>query len=112
MTDFRPSLAALLARAGLTQDLDFRPDLAEAVRQLSDAEAQALFAAKPGGLALLDYAAIVIEDTVPGFLIRPPHSKANPKSAICSLLAWSVRYRLPVFFAGDREHGNLPVPEL
>jgi len=57
-------------------------------------------------LALLDYAAIVIEDTVPGFLRRPAHSKMNPRSAISSLLAWSVRYRVPVFFAGDRAHGQ------
>ena len=57
-------------------------------------------------LAEFDYAAVVIEDSVPGFLRRPPHSKMNPKSAICSLLAWSVRYGIPVFFAGDRVHGQ------
>ena len=57
-------------------------------------------------LAGYDYAAIVIEDTVPGFLRRPAHSKMNPRSAIASLLAWSVRYRIPVFFAGDRAHGR------
>ncbi len=57
-------------------------------------------------LAGYDYAVVVIEDTVPGFLHRPAHSKMNPKAAICSLLAWSVRYRVPVFFAGDREHGR------
>ncbi|MCP4573814.1 MAG: hypothetical protein GY838_15760 [bacterium] len=57
-------------------------------------------------LAGLDYAAVVVEDSVPGFLRRPPHSKMNPRSAIGSLLAWSVRYRVPVFFAGDRTHGQ------
>ncbi|MCP4662409.1 MAG: hypothetical protein GY856_43985 [bacterium] len=57
-------------------------------------------------LADLDYAAIVVEATVPGFLHRPPHCKMNPRSAIGSLLAWSVRYRVPVFFAGDRAHGQ------
>jgi len=57
-------------------------------------------------LARYDYGAVVIEDTVAGFLHRPPHSKMNPRSAIGSLLAWSVRYRVPVFFAGDREHGR------
>ncbi|MBA4389105.1 MAG: hypothetical protein C0404_14125 [Verrucomicrobia bacterium] len=57
-------------------------------------------------LALYDYAAVVVEDTVPGFLNRPAHSKMNPKAAICSLLAWSVRYRVPVFFAGDRDHAR------
>ena len=57
-------------------------------------------------LALFDYAAIVVEDSLPGFLHRPPYSKMNPRSAIGSLLAWSVRYRVPVFFAGDRAHGQ------
>ncbi len=57
-------------------------------------------------LALFDYAAIVVEDTVPGFLRRPPHSKMNARSAMGSLLAWSVRYRVPVFFAGDRVHSQ------
>ena len=57
-------------------------------------------------LAKFDYAAIVIEDTVQGFLKRPPHSKMNPRSAIGSLLAWSVKYRVPVFFAGDRVHAS------
>lgn len=57
-------------------------------------------------LALLDYAAVVVEDTVPGFLHRPSYSKMNPRAAISSLIAWSVRYRVPVFFAGDREHGR------
>jgi ERCC4-type nuclease len=57
-------------------------------------------------LALLDYAAVVVEDTLAGFLQRPPYSKMNPQSAIASLLGWSVRYRVPVYFASDRCHGR------
>jgi len=57
-------------------------------------------------LAHFDYAAIVVEESVPGFMRSPPHSKMNPRSAMCSLLAWSVRYGVPVFFAGDRIHGQ------
>ncbi len=57
-------------------------------------------------LAELDYAAVVIESSLPGFLHRPPHSKMSPRAAIGSLLGWSVRYRVPVFFAGDRDHGQ------
>lgn len=57
-------------------------------------------------LALLDYAAVVVEDSVPGFLHRPSYSKMNPRAAIGSLIAWSVRYRVPVYFAGDREHAR------
>ena len=57
-------------------------------------------------LAELDYAAIVVEATLAGFLHRPPYSKMNPRSAIASLLGWSVKYHVPVFFAGDRDHGR------
>lgn len=57
-------------------------------------------------LSHYDYAVVVIEDTVQGFLQRPAHSKMNPRAAINTLIAWAVRYRIPVFFAGDREHGR------
>lgn len=57
-------------------------------------------------LSALDYAAIVIEDTLPGFLRRPPYSRVNPRSAIGSLLSWSIRYGIAVHFAGDREHAR------
>jgi len=57
-------------------------------------------------LSNFDYAVVVIEDSVPGFLHRPPHSRMDPRAAIATLLAWSVRYRIPVFFAGDRAHGR------
>mgnify|MGYP002640602995 CR=1 FL=1 len=57
-------------------------------------------------LSLYDYAAVVVEDTLQGFLLRPAFSQMNPRAALASLIAWSVRYRVPVFFAGDRAHGR------
>jgi hypothetical protein len=30
----------------------------------------------------------------------------RPRSAIGTLLGWSVRFRIPVFFCGDRAHGE------
>lgn len=57
-------------------------------------------------LGHLDYAAIVVEDSLHGFLRPPAYSRVNPRIAIGLLLEWSVRYRVPVFFAGDREHGR------
>ena len=57
-------------------------------------------------LAVFDYAAIVVETTLPDFLTAPPFSQMNPKAAMNSLVAWSVKYRVCVFFAGDRAHGN------
>ena len=57
-------------------------------------------------LARCDYAAIVIEASLPTFLQAPAFSHLHPRAAIGSLLAWAVRYRIAVFFAGDRRHGN------
>lgn len=56
-------------------------------------------------LARLDYAALVIESSLIDFLTRPEFSRMNPKSAMASAIAWSVKYRVHVFFAGDRCHG-------
>lgn len=53
-------------------------------------------------LAKLDYAAIVIESTLEEFLTSPAFSQMNPKAAVNSILAWSVKYRVCVFFAGSR----------
>ncbi|MBZ0172619.1 MAG: ERCC4 domain-containing protein [Phycisphaerales bacterium] len=57
-------------------------------------------------LAGYDYAAIVVESSLPAFLKPPPYSQLHPNAAIGTLLSWSVRYRLPVLFAGDREHAQ------
>jgi len=57
-------------------------------------------------LAWFDYAAVVIEASLTDFLVAPPYCRLNPKSAICSLLAWSVRYGVHVYFAGNRGWGN------
>jgi ERCC4-type nuclease len=64
------------------------------------------FHAEVERLARLDYAAIVIESGFSEFLQPPMFSHMNPRAAINTLLAWSVRYGVHVFFAGDREHGN------
>jgi ERCC4-type nuclease len=57
-------------------------------------------------LAELRYAAIVIEASLADFLRAPAFSQMSARAAARSLLAWSVRYRLPVFWAGDRRHGR------
>lgn len=49
-----------------------------------------------------DYSAIVLECSMEDFLIQPSHSKLNPRSAINSLIAWSIRYSIHIFFAGNR----------
>jgi ERCC4-type nuclease len=54
----------------------------------------------------LDYFAMVVECSLSDLVNGSYRSKMTPKSAIQSLMAFSVRYnRLPVFFAENREYG-------
>ena len=57
-------------------------------------------------LAQLEYGAIVVESTLKQLLQPQPSSRMNPKAAVNSILAWSVKYRIPVFFADDRATGH------
>lgn len=57
-------------------------------------------------LGQFDYAAIVVEATLEDFLRTPAFSQMNPKAAVNSLLAWSVKYHVCVFFAGNRRLGQ------
>lgn len=53
-------------------------------------------------LATYDYAAIVVETTMQNFLVPPAYSSLHPHAAINSLLAWSVKYGIAVFFCDTR----------
>jgi ERCC4-type nuclease len=57
-------------------------------------------------LSHYDYAAIVVESSLPDFLRPPAFCRMNPRAVINSLIAWSVRFGVHVFFAGDRRHGR------
>lgn len=57
-------------------------------------------------LARMDFAAVVVEATLAEFLRGAPFSRLPPKAAINSLIAWAVRYRVCVFFAGDRRYAR------
>jgi len=57
-------------------------------------------------LAGYTYAAVVVEASMLGFLRPPAFSDLSPRAALGTLLSWSVRYNVPIFFAGDREHGQ------
>ena len=58
-------------------------------------------------LSEIDYSAIVVEASLSNFVEPPQFSQLNPKSAINSLLAWSIRYGVHVYFADNRVMGNL-----
>ena len=52
------------------------------------------------------YFAIVAETTFSDLAGGTYRSNMNPKAAVQSLLTFSVRYGVPVFFAGSRENGS------
>ena len=54
----------------------------------------------------LDYFALVIEGSLSDLSNGNYRSKMLPKSAIQSLLAFSIRYRLPVWFCENRTYGQ------
>lgn len=54
----------------------------------------------------LEYAAIVIEAGLPDLLRQPPFSQMNPKSVVNTLVSWSIKYGVHVFFAQDRRHAR------
>lgn len=55
-------------------------------------------------LALLDRAAIVIEASMAEFVVPPPQIKrVNAATAMGSYISWSTKYRIPVFFAENRQ---------
>lgn len=43
---------------------------------------------------------------LPDFLRAPPYSQMKPRSAMRSVIAWSVKYGVQVILVGDRPHGN------
>ncbi|PXF58871.1 MAG: hypothetical protein C4B58_05285 [Deltaproteobacteria bacterium] len=53
----------------------------------------------------LDFFAIVAECTLSDLVNGSYHSKMSPKAAIQSLLAFSIRYKLPIFFVENRSYG-------
>ncbi len=54
----------------------------------------------------LDYFALVIEASLSDLANGHYRSQMEPKSAIQSLLAFSIRYRLPIFFCENRKYGQ------
>lgn len=57
-------------------------------------------------LSEYDYSAIVIESGLADFLEPPPFTKMSPKAAINSLISWSIKYGVHIFFASDRRYAK------
>lgn len=55
-------------------------------------------------LGKLDRAAIVIEASMAEFVVPPPQVKrVNAATAMGSYISWSTKYRIPVYFAENRQ---------
>lgn len=54
----------------------------------------------------LDYFALVIEASLSDLSDGRYRSKMKPKTAVQSLLAFSARYALPIFFVENRQYGE------
>lgn len=54
----------------------------------------------------MPYFALVIEASLSDLADGSYRSRMNPRSVIQSLLAFSVRYRLPIFFCENREYAQ------
>ena len=52
------------------------------------------------------YFSLIIESSLNDLLSGKYRSRMLPASAVQTLLSWSVKYRLPVFFAESRQHGE------
>jgi hypothetical protein len=57
-------------------------------------------------MAEYEYAAIVIEANLEDLLYPPAFSLMKPRIVIRTLLSWSIKYGIHVYFAGNRERGN------
>jgi hypothetical protein len=58
-------------------------------------------------MALLDRAAVVIECSMKDFCIPPAQVKrVNAATAVGSYLSWSCKYRIPVYWAENRQWGE------
>jgi DNA excision repair protein ERCC-4 len=57
-------------------------------------------------LSAYAYAAVVIEGDLADVIAPDRRSTVSPKTVINSLISWSVRYRVNIWFACDREHGE------
>ena len=55
----------------------------------------------------LDYFALVVEASLQDIANCGYRSKMLPQAVIQSLIAFSIRYRLPIWFAGNRQYGQM-----
>ncbi|MFH1933317.1 MAG: ERCC4 domain-containing protein [Pseudomonadota bacterium] len=55
----------------------------------------------------LDYFCLIVEADLKDIVNHAYRSKMLPRAVLQSLMAFSIRYRMPIFFCGDRATGQL-----
>jgi ERCC4-type nuclease len=63
-------------------------------------------------LATYEYPALVLECGLSDLLAGTRYSAVHPASVVGSLIAWSTKYRLPIWLAGNREHAAMVVTKI
>jgi len=61
------------------------------------------FAREMKRLTEYKYAAVVVESSLTDFLLPPARSKLHPHAAINTLVSWSVKYGVHIYFADSRK---------
>lgn len=54
-------------------------------------------------LSKFEYAALIIESSLSGLLKPPARSQMKPMAVIQSLISWSIRYGVNIYFADSRK---------
>ena len=87
-----------------------RKSLEDLVSSLSQGRER--FEAELNRASSYPYFALVVECSLRDIAEHRYRSRMNARSIFESLTAFSIRYRLPVFFAGDRSYGRAVVESL
>ena len=58
-------------------------------------------------LAAMEAPAVVLECDLTSLLQPPPRSRVSPSSVLNSLIAWSIRHRIPVWPCPDRRFAEI-----
>jgi DNA excision repair protein ERCC-4 len=88
-------------------DQDYRDRIAVERKSLEDlfgcfGQSRDRFERELERLGALRFPAIVVEATLADVLHGTRFSQVNAQSAIGSLISWGVKYRIPIWMAGDR----------
>lgn len=100
-----------------TETVDYRDRIAVERKNLSDllgviGGGRERFERELERLALMPYPSIVVEASLADVIAGPQHTRIHPSSVLGSIVAWSVRYRLPIWFVDDHYTAGLIVQKI